>query len=167
MTAFADLYQDTMDTAAGRPIPHMRSEGKRYVDIPSFYHGQITPRHCTSQYKIHPIHRAVRAWAGERPPRLHVLQYMGISTDEAHRMKDSRLQYITHAYPLVDAGLTRADCRDYLATHHPGHPVGKSACFFARTTGRPSGGRWLLATRSSPSARRTWTTPCGSRWASP
>ena len=152
VTSLADLYQDTMDSAAGRPVPHMRSEGKIHVDIPAFYHGQITPRQCTSQYKIAPIHRAVRAWAGERPPRLHVQQYMGISTDESHRMKDSRLQYIQHVYPLVDAGLTRADCRDYLAAHHPGHPVGKSSCFFCPFHG-PAEWR-SLATRYPELAER-------------
>ena len=131
VTSLGDLYRDTLDSAAGKAIPHRgRAEGRDYVDIPIFKPGSLFPRQCTSNYKILPIHRAIREWAGERPPRLKVRQYMGISTDEAHRMKDSRVAYIRHDYPLIDAGLSRADCEAYLAERYPDNPVGKSSCFF-------------------------------------
>ncbi len=83
-------------------------------------------RQCTRQYKLTPIRRKVRQlWeqAG-RPP---VEQWLGISADEAHRMRDSDVRYIQLRYVLVERGLTRADCQRWLEQHGwPGVP--RSSC---------------------------------------
>jgi hypothetical protein len=83
-------------------------------------------RQCTREYKLDPIRRAVRQlWqqAG-RPP---VEQWIGISLDEAHRMRTSDVRYITNVYPLVDRRMTRWDCQRWL-TAHGWRNVPKSAC---------------------------------------
>jgi hypothetical protein len=82
-------------------------------------------RKCTKEYKLDEIRRETRRLCSRegRP----VIQWIGISLDEAHRMKDSGVQYITNWYPLVEMRKSRHDCLMWLQRN--GHPaVGKSAC---------------------------------------
>jgi len=77
--------------------------------------GLPTPlrRHCTRDYKVHPLEKEVRRQLGYRPRqrmRHHAVCQLGISTDEASRMKDSRTHWVTLTYPLIDAGMSREDC---------------------------------------------------------
>jgi hypothetical protein len=70
----------------------------------------------TRQYKLTPIRRKVRElWeqAG-RPP---VGQWLGISADETHRIRDSDVRYIRLRYPLIERRLARTDCQRWLAEH--------------------------------------------------
>lgn len=88
-------------------------------------------RQCTSDYKIDVIQKQVRACLGLRyrqraPKNPVVTQWIGISTDEAHRMKDSRLPYIVHRWPLIELGMNRLDCHRWLAAH--GWDAPKSSC---------------------------------------
>ena len=39
--------------------------------------------------------------------------WLGISTDEAIRMKPSRDRWIQNRYPLIEAGMSRRDCMDW------------------------------------------------------
>jgi len=99
----------------------------------------IQRRQCTGDFKIDPIHRQIRtllggdplrAWrrAG-RPDPKPVRQWIGISLDEAHRMKPARPDYIENVWPLVDRRLTRADCLAWMAARR--YPVPpRSACVF-------------------------------------
>jgi hypothetical protein len=88
-------------------------------------HG-LMRRQCTREYKLTPIRRKVRdlhVQAGKPP----VEQWLGISLDETHRMRDADVRYITHRYPLVERRMTRQDCQRWLMTH--GWPeVPRSAC---------------------------------------
>jgi len=91
-------------------------------------------RQCTQHYKINPIRRKVRELIGLRPgqrgPRTPVVeQWIGISTDEAHRMKPSRDRYIAIRWPLIERRMSRWDCLRWLERHgYPKPP--KSACTF-------------------------------------
>lgn len=94
----------------------------------------MTRRQCTGDYKIVPIQKEVRKLLGIKP-RSHgpkhvaVTKIIGISLDEAHRMKDAEFRWIRHEYPLVDLRMTRAACLDWLAQRgYPKPP--KSACTF-------------------------------------
>ncbi len=87
-------------------------------------HGQLR-RSCTSRWKITPIRRYVQAQRNGQP----VEQWLGITSDEWHRAKDSDVQYITHRYPLLEMGMSRADCETWLQRHNLPSP-GKSACVF-------------------------------------
>ena len=80
-------------------------------------------RWCTRDFKVNPIHRYYSELGG------HINQYMGIAFDEVHRMKDSREEYITNLYPLIDNRLSRQDCIGLIA--ESGLPVPeKSGCYF-------------------------------------
>lgn len=82
-------------------------------------------RECTFDFKIGVVNRRLRELKGKR----HVVRWIGISVDEAHRMKDSLLGWSTHRYPLIGLGMTRADCRKWIETN--GHPIpDKSSCVF-------------------------------------
>ena len=91
-------------------------------------------RKCTRHYKIEVIERKVRALMGlqrgQRAPRdLRILQLIGISLDEAQRMKESRKAYVQNVWPLVELSMTRQQCLDWL--HARGYPrPPKSACTF-------------------------------------
>lgn len=82
-------------------------------------------RQCTVDSKITIIHRAIRNIRNGRP----VIQWIGISLDECHRMKDSRKRYIKNIYPLVDRGITRGDCIRWMESKHFPEPP-RSACSF-------------------------------------
>ncbi len=82
-------------------------------------------RQCTSNYKIAPIRRELRAQGFSRSHPVRLI--IGISLDEAHRMRDSDVQYIEHVYPLVDQRLRRTDCLTWLTSHGYPSPA-KSSC---------------------------------------
>lgn len=115
-------------------------QGRRWASIPAFArtvdrHGKISigmiRRQCTSDYKITPIRRKVRAIAGltrKRSPKVAVVeQWIGISTDEIVRMKPSFESWRTNRWPLVEKRMSRHDCLAWLKRH--GYPTPpKSAC---------------------------------------
>ena len=83
-------------------------------------------RNCTADYKLLPIRQAARLLMTATGAKT-VTQWIGISLDEAHRMKDSRVGYITNIYPLVDRKMTRNDCLNWLIAHGYACPP-KSSC---------------------------------------
>lgn len=94
----------------------------------------MVKRQCTQDYKIAPIERKVRELLGLKPrarwPTTPVVeQWIGISTDEASRMKPSRRPAITTVWPLIDKGMSRRDCLAWLTKHGFPQPP-KSACIF-------------------------------------
>jgi len=82
-------------------------------------------RKCTKEYKLDPIRRKVRELSGGSS----VVQWIGISLDEAHRMKPSGVRYIENRHPLVDLRKSRHDCILWLARNGY-REAPKSACRF-------------------------------------
>lgn len=112
----------------------------RYASVPYFVRNPDgTPgmgrRQCTSEYKLSPINRKVRELLGANPPDYRRVpkgrtceQWIGFSTDEIHRVSDKNpVSYITKRYPLLDLGMSRADCERWLR-RHGWTSVTKSAC---------------------------------------
>lgn len=92
----------------------------------------MSARQCTRDYKVAPIRRKQRELLGLRPgqraPRhVAVEVWIGISLDEAHRMKPAQDAWQRNHYPLVEARMTRADCLGWLERHGYPRPP-KSAC---------------------------------------
>jgi hypothetical protein len=83
-------------------------------------------RKCTTEYKIDPIKRRIAKLRAKRQP---VEQIIGISLDEAHRMKPARVKYIRNVYPLVEMRMNRHDCLQWLKRSGYRTPP-KSACWF-------------------------------------
>lgn len=111
------------------------ANGGRVAKPPLFVaEGGMLHRQCTNDYKIAPIQRKVRELMGLKPRQrapkeVAVTMWMGVSLDEIQRMTPSRLPYIRHHWPLIDAGMTRGHCLEWMARH--GYPMPpKSACTF-------------------------------------
>ncbi len=114
-----NIREDTLNHTAGRRAA-----------MPVFLSGQggegMMRRQCTGEYKIRPIRRAVRVFLKERGAT-HTEMLMGISVDEAQRMRSSGVKYLTNRYPLVERRMSRADCLLWLErTGYPRPP--RSAC---------------------------------------
>ena len=85
-------------------------------------------RKCTADFKIAPIKRKQRSVMKERGLK-HLYSWIGISTDEAHRMKPSGVRYATNIWPLIDKGMTRGHCLEWMKNKGYPQPP-KSACTF-------------------------------------
>lgn len=110
---------------------------KRFASIPFFLdRGKfgigMGRRQCTSEYKIKPIDKELRKLLGYQPrqriPEKSVEVWIGISTDEAIRMKPARFAWKVNRWPLIERGMSRAACLDWLDRH--GWTAPKSACTF-------------------------------------
>jgi 3'-phosphoadenosine 5'-phosphosulfate sulfotransferase (PAPS reductase)/FAD synthetase len=96
----------------------------RSTVIPIHSPTMLGHRQCTNKWKLSPIKRYVRAQGATM-----LIQQLGISLDEFYRVKPARDKWITNRWPLVELGLTRADCRAIIEAE--GLPVPpKSACWF-------------------------------------
>ena len=109
-----------------------------FVVAPFFTQNKITGkkgmvmRQCTNDYKIQPIRTKIRELCNVKkgkhfPKDKYVEQWIGISTDEAGRMKPARDKYILNRHPLIEAKMSRQDCINYLKKENIPLPE-KSAC---------------------------------------
>jgi len=114
------------------------SKEKGFLHIPFFAKNTETgkigigPRQCTRNYKITPINRKIRHLIGlkdrQRFPRsIWVEVWVGISTDEAMRMKPSREKWIKNIWPLIDKNMSRQACLDWYDGKNYRTPA-KSSC---------------------------------------
>ena len=121
----------------GVPFTVVRKNGSNLYE--TAWRRRVVPsaiwRWSTRDYKVNPILRHYRAFGG------HVNQYLAIAWDEVERMKDSRVDYVTNLYPLIDRRITRAGCVTII--QEAGLPIPpKSACFFC-PFGSLDRWRWL------------------------
>ena len=91
-------------------------------------------RQCTADYKIKPVQQKIRQLLGyqkgERVAKdTKVEMVMGISYDEMQRMKINQIKYIENQYPLVEMGIRRHQCIEWLENNNYPRPP-RSACTF-------------------------------------
>jgi hypothetical protein len=114
-------------------------DGQRAASMPLYTSdgGQregMIRRQCTREYKIEVVQKEVRRLLGLKPHQRAKADsaqlWIGISADEASRMKTSRKRWYSHHYPLIfdcEPPMTRRDCIAWLEAH--GFPIPrKSAC---------------------------------------
>lgn len=125
------LRDQILSAAEGRS----RNDGRPplFVRNPNGSRG-ILKRQCTDDFKIDPIEREVRRLLGLKPrqrwPKEPVVeQWIGISLDEVVRIKASRRPAIVRRHPLIEIGMRRTGCLEWLRTHGYPEPP-KSACLF-------------------------------------
>ena len=118
----------------------VNAQGQPWLTLPVYLADQegnadgINWRQCTKNYKLDPIRRAVQEMLGVNPrqivfPETNVEMWLGISTDEAMRIKPSRIWWITHRYPLVtDLPMDRNQCQEWFAERYPDRQLTRSAC---------------------------------------
>lgn len=107
-------------------------------------HGNVglLKRQCTSDYKITPIHQKLAEIRDHRS----VIQWIGISLDEAHRMKPSRKKWIENRYPLIEQRIHRQQCIEWMEKNNYPRPP-RSACIFCPYH---SPGEWLRLKQEEP-----------------
>lgn len=93
----------------------------------------IGKRQCTRDFKVDVITRKARELLGlKRVTKAHgvlVSMWIGISTDESQRMKESRQPWIKARWPLLENNISRADCLAWMAKR--GYPTPpRSACTY-------------------------------------
>lgn len=121
------LTVDALEVASGerrkgiaQPPLHLRGENAMQIR-----------RQCTTHLKIDPIKRKIRELAGltrrRSPDHVVVEQVIGISWDEAQRMRDPWGPWVRNDYPLVDRRITRWGCKVWLDEHGYPEPP-RSAC---------------------------------------
>ena len=113
-------------------IKSQNSTGNHFVTIPAFGEkGGMVRRQCTREYKITPVQKAVRKLHKlEKNKRMKPTEmWLGISTDEIERMKESRMYNIKYFYPLIYHGVSRNDCINFFKENNFPVPV-KSSCVF-------------------------------------
>lgn len=149
-----DLYElhriPTRGVSAGRIetlYQRLTRPGSRSLPIPVRMPRTGAPgrRACTADFKVRPIGKWLRAHGATPDDPATVA--IGFSTDEIHRCNRKKAQpYEVPDYPLIDLGLSRADCEQVIAD--AGLPVPeKSACWFCPFR-RPS--TWATARRDTP-----------------
>ncbi|MHC4162537.1 MAG: adenine nucleotide alpha hydrolase family protein [Planctomycetota bacterium] len=120
-------------------ISRHNGQSPRSAAIPAFTpdgngRESMLRRQCTREYKIQPIERRVRELCGLKKGQrakgvIKATTLIGISLDEATRMKPSRTSWVENRYPLVEAGLRRNDCLRLIMS--AGLPLPqKSSCVF-------------------------------------
>ncbi len=93
--------------------------------------GMMPSRACTFDFKIAPILKKAKLLGGVKRGQktVGVIQWIGISLDEVHRMKPSRDPWAKNMWPLVDMAMKRGDCIEWMARNgYPKPP--RSSCIF-------------------------------------
>ena len=132
------VHRVTAGNLADSISGHTSKSGTRYVRIPipahitnkDGSHG-ILGRQCTDRFKLRPLARGAKKLFGVRRAKreLRVRFWIGISTDEAHRMKPSREVFAENRWPLIELGMSRVDCLKWMSKNGYPEPP-KSACTF-------------------------------------
>ena len=133
------------------------SGSRNYVDIPVYLKGtrrggrrhRQAAVHRQLQDKAHPPKDSgdVGTDARQRVPAGTTVElWLGISTDEAIRVRTSRDRWMTNRYPLIEAGMSRSDCMDWWAARYD-RPLERSACVACPFQSRQ---RWVETKRRWP-----------------
>ena len=133
------------------------SGNESFIDIPVYLKGTdgsgdgMGRRQCTEHYKVRPIRRKIRELLGLRkrqriPSGATIELWLGISTDEAIRMRTSRDRWIRNRYPLIEARMSRQDCLDWWEARYD-RPLERSACVGCPYQSRQ---RWVETKRRFP-----------------
>ena len=119
-----DLRADALDNGIFAAVPF-------HVLNPDGTKG-FARRTCTNNYKIKPLRRKMRELAGlakgQRSKGIAVSSWIGISTDEAIRMKPSLEKWCENRWPLIEKRMSRGDCMAWFNREYPDRSLSKSSC---------------------------------------
>lgn len=131
----------------------VKDGAKEHIHVPFWTSdGGPLQKQCSRWFKIAPNKRRIRELLGyhatkpPHPPAGSVENWLGYTLEEYTRIKDSRVKFIVHRFPLVERQMTRQDCVDYLKNHDLPVPP-KSACLCCPYR-RPS--EWLELRQNYP-----------------
>lgn len=114
-------------------MANANTTGQRFASVP--WHmtnpddgkAAMGRRQCTKEYKLTPIKRKIASLLnGNRSPG-SVEMWIGISIDEAGRMKPSRVKYVINRFPLIEKSMSRNSCLEWIKRNGFPRPP-KSSC---------------------------------------
>ena len=101
---------------------------KTAISIPAYLDsGKPLRRHCTSDWKVQVLDKFLKQQGAT--PTAPMVCGMGISLDEVHRARDSRVLFEVLEYPLIDLRIKRSDCLAIVKDAGLPPPP-RSACYF-------------------------------------
>ena len=134
-------------------IDYLEGRSRTGANIPFFISVNGSPgimnRSCTRDYKVNPVRKKAEQLAKigrKKPQDVKITQWLGISVDEAHRMKESQRPYIKNRYPLIELRMSRGDCLAWIKRKGYETPP-RSACWYCPYS---SNERWRHLRESQP-----------------
>lgn len=141
-----ELYATTADGKPRTLYNLLLTENTPSIPIRLEPVGMPANRSCTNHFKVQVIAKYLKEQGATATNRATVC--IGISTDEIHRADGGKAKpkYQNSVYPLIELGLSRADCQKVITD--AGLPLPrKSACFFCPYT---RGNQWAEMRRDEP-----------------
>lgn len=127
------VYEATAATAEARRIPDAAAfyTIPLHTIAPDGRRGRLQ-RRCTRYHRIRPIDHFVRRFfslplRGIYGHQTLVEYWLGFTTDEARRAQQPPVKWKRHRFPLLEAGISRHQCRQILDDHGMPHVI-RSAC---------------------------------------
>lgn len=122
---FADTGEETKETyeTVQRMIKQCAKKNIEFVTVKSKYGNMydyyyknksvmsVMRRDCTAKFKIAPIRQYLRSRYGKKA---RFKLYIGIASEEYHRMRTSDVKYIENLYPLIESNIDRDKCKEIL-----------------------------------------------------
>ena len=88
---------------------------------------------CNNKWKV----QVIRKWLKEQGVEQYI-SLIGISTDESHRQRKAHKAYYKNNYPLIEMGMDRDDCINYIKSIGWDEPP-RSSCYIC---GQQADGEW-------------------------
>lgn len=88
---------------------------------------------CNDKWKVN----VIRKWLTSKGVEQYI-SLIGISTDESHRQRKPHKMYYQNKYPLIEMGMNRDDCINYIKSIGWGEPP-RSSCYIC---GQQDDGEW-------------------------
>ena len=88
---------------------------------------------CNDKWKVN----VIRKWLTDKGVEQYV-SLIGISTDESHRQRQAHKKYYQNRYPLIEMGMDRDDCVNYIKSIGWDEPP-RSSCYIC---GQQDDGEW-------------------------
>ncbi len=124
------LSQHSLELKRSRKSGNLYQRGGVPLFVKNDEKVSMLMRTCTGQFKIRAIQREMRKLTGKfRPSKNEVICWIGISTEEASRMKDSVKPWVVNRYPLIELEMSRKDCLKWMTDNGFQEPP-KSACVY-------------------------------------
>lgn len=132
------VYRVSAGDLRANVLASKTTTGGRFSTVPWFLTAPdgkpgMGRRQCTSEYKLKPLVREKRRLLGlakgKRVPKGRVLceTFIGISTDEVMRVRNSDERWNVNRWPLIEKRMSRNDCLAWVMRYYQRTPP-KSSC---------------------------------------
>lgn len=131
------VYRVSAGNLRDDSLANRNSPGQRFASAPFYTKSPngvgMLRRQCTREYKIEPVQKKIRELLGLEPRqraagKYKVEQWIGISTDEIVRLRDSGKKWLINRWPLIEEDMSRQNCLKWWASSRQNMTPTKSSC---------------------------------------